>query len=62
VIVAVELAHPKLGAHGLQSIRRARTERRQFQIGNARNGLGVDFPEPPEPDHSDTQTLHLILP
>ena len=62
VVVAIELLHPELFAHGGEPVGRARAERGEFQIGDAGDGLGMDLAEPAEPDHPDAQTIHEILP
>ena len=62
VVVAVELLHPELLAHGGEPVGRAGAERGQFQVGNAGDGLGVDLAEPAESDHPDAQTVHANIP
>ena len=60
VIVAVELLDAELLAHRGQPVGRARAEGREFEVGNAGDGLGMDLAEPAQPDHADAQTVHHL--
>ena len=61
-VVAVELLDAELIAHRGEPVRRARAQRRQLEVGNTHNGLGVDFAEPAQPNHPNAQPIHCYPP
>ena len=57
-VIAIGFFHAEFGGHLRETVRCSRAQSGELKIGDADNGIAMDFTEPSETNNANAQSIH----